>query len=236
MKIRLKELVFRGLLAGMLLFVANTSAVATPIDDCLADPGHIKEGDKCFYNFEYTGFESGELLDVVGDTDPDSHHGLFFDLAVIVHSGPHGSTRSRGLAVEYDVVVTDPAFKIHDIELGVMGDTFLGGIFVTEEGFDPSAPLGSIGVVSACIFDIIPCSPLGDVVLSYDVEVLHVRKGILLATSHCSDGTSRCVAALSGMAQHFSQTKVPEPSSVLLTGMGLLGLAGFQKRRANRGR
>jgi hypothetical protein len=37
-------------------------------------------------------------------------------------------------------------------------------------------------------------------------------------------------AALEGFSQRFSQTSVPEPSTMFLFGVGLAGLAVFRKR------
>ena len=224
---KLKEMMLRGLFAAMMVVVTSAPAVATQIWLNTCDGlGGMLEGDKCFYNFDFGGdFTSNfplplEVSYLIAETDSHGHHGLVFGLDVVVDS----YTTWDG-TVEYDVVVLDPTQKIHDIELGIFGQVTEGIISVAETAYDGTTIIGQADV---CITDFIldpPCSLVDVVDLDYLVDVVHIQKDILISVL---DGD----AELNEVTQYISQ--VPEPASMLLTGIGLLGLAAFRKKRSGR--
>jgi len=97
---------------------------------------------------------------------------------------------------------------------------------VVETAYDGTKIIGQAEV---CITDFIldpPCSSVDVVDLAYLVDSVHIKKDILISV--LPDG----YAKLNEMTQYISQ--VPEPASMLLTGIGLLGLAAFRKKRSGR--
>jgi hypothetical protein len=55
------------------------------------------------------------------------------------------------------------------------------------------------------------------------MDVIHVSKDIGV------NGSAEGLATISGVTNNFSE--VPEPATMLLLGSGLVGLAGFARRR-----
>ena len=227
---KLKEMMLRGLFAAMMVVVTSAPAVATPtwLDTC-DGLGGMLQGDKCFYNFDFGGdfnFTPNfplplEVTYLITDTDPHDHHGLVFGLNVVV-----GSNTTWDGTVDYDVAVLDPTQKIHDIELEIFGQVTGGIISVVETAYDDEIIIGQAAV---CITDFIlipPCSSVDVVDFDYLFDNVHIKKDILISVGPGG------YAKLNEMTQYISQ--VPEPASMLLTGIGLLGLAAFRKKRSGR--
>src|SRR3990172_6043780 len=128
------------------------------------------------------------------------------------------------------VEVTDPLFLISDAHLAgnpnLLGEQ--GSISVTETFL----PLGQSGEYTMTIYDdeSHPAPKLMDQTFFLPpVKKLNVQKDIL-ARAVVTESSTGNTATLSFVDQTYSQTNVPEPATVMLTAIGMFGLAGFLRR------
>jgi len=130
----------------------------------------------------------------------------------------------KDIVLKYSVTVTDPNFLISDIHLSITGsagngglgtvgeDAFVGGFGASNVGhLQASIPVSSGDITNA---DIIP-----------PVVKLWVQKDVIVTGGNNANG----FASITIIDQTFSQ--VPEPSTALLVGLGLLGVVALKRTR-----
>jgi hypothetical protein len=131
---------------------------------------------------------------------------------------------TRDIVLKYTVTVTDPNFKISDIHLSITGSAFGNGSGqVGEDVFNDGWGLTNVGHLQAGVFsfgnfltDQADINPV--------VTKLWVQKDVNVA-----GGGAPGAASITIIDQTFSQ--IPEPSTALLVGLGLLGMVAVKRTR-----
>jgi hypothetical protein len=200
---------------------------AVPLSTLVNNPtATYTVGDKIFSNFSYlsTGdMPSAAGVNVAAILDSSNNFGIEFQGAFVdLPSSPGGSDAK----IEYHVAVADPTkFLISDAHLA--GNPVLlgtaGSISVTETFL----PLGPGGEHTMKIFaDESAGSKLTDLTnFTPAVAGLDVQKDILVIATPASQ-----TVTMSFVDQSFSQIKVPESSTILLSLIGIVGLGIFMRQ------
>jgi hypothetical protein len=207
------------------------AAYAAPIQNGSATLGYligsdgIQCGDKLFSEFGYLA--TGDMPAASGVNvlchSVAGNLGLRFQGGFV--DGPGGG--SSDAVISYTVTVTDPRFVITDAHLDgnpQLLPPYGTGIMSVVETFTPDAPNNTMS-----IFDIKPGSYNQNsdfTIFATGHKTLHVQKDIF---GWAIGGFS--YATLSYVDQTYSQTAVPEPGTLGLLGIGLLGFAGYSWRR-----
>jgi hypothetical protein len=142
-----------------------------------------------------------------------------------------GANQQQDTSFSYVVSVLGPtSYRIHDnfldVGAGQVGANN-GQIRVLEQAVDPSPPNNAIatakvleintaGVVSGATMDQIFYQP---------VMSVKIKKDIFLK------GGTNDFTSITDMTQRYSQVLVPEPSTMAIAGLGMLGMVGFGLRR-----
>lgn len=209
-------------------------AVSYSMEELLAGQT-IVFGRKEFYNFRlFNSVDSGgadapDASEVFVFTDPASEWSLDPGEGLIIQSGkwnvdPGGTIDTT---FTYNVRMLpewlQAGYRIKDVSMLLMSyDAHDGGeIHITESVTTvDNTPLANLLVEwpNGPILERVDFAPVSEVI---------VRKDISL------EGHATGRAALSTLGQYFSQV-VPEPSSVVLMGVGGLGLGLFTRRRLSR--
>jgi hypothetical protein len=201
------------------LVCAAPAAHAVPVPLSTLIGGGTKTcGDKLFSDFfySYTGnmpAASGVNVDCV---TIDGNLGLEFQGGFLDLPGGNASDA----LIKYIVTVTDPRFVISDAHIQGNPKVFgtLGIMSVTDT-FLPDAP-NSMGISDTKPG---PLPTLSDfTIFATGYKTLHVQKDIL---AFAIGETS--FATMSFVDQTYSQTGVPEPGTLGLLGIGLLGFVGY---------
>jgi len=130
----------------------------------------------------------------------------------------------KDIVLRYSVAVTDPNFLISDIHLDINGSAGNGGLgsvgeTVTTNGFG--------GTTVATLQASIPVAS-GDVASSNivpPVVQLWAEKDVIVTGGNNANG----FASISEIDQSYSQ--VPEPSTMMLVGLGLMGVVAVNRKR-----
>jgi hypothetical protein len=194
----------------------------------LLDGGSILVGDKLFTNFTYhaTGdMPSAANVNVIGGTDGAGNFGLEFQGAF--HDLP-GGTGSDAL-IGYTVTVNNGDFLISDAHLhsnpSVLGNNGTASIAETFNGLPANGMSAGISVVGGTT---VVNKPDDSTVFLIPQHSLSVMKDIL-ADGGSTDGGG--VPSFSFIDQTYSQTALPEPSSVLLLASGSVIIGLVARRR-----
>jgi len=223
----MKRQYFAALVLGTMCLCSAAPARATLLSTLLGDGGSIQVGDKLFNGFTYSS--TGDMPDpstinVLAYVDPAGDYGLKFQGAFLDFLGGSGSDALLG----FHVTVLDPNFAITGATLtgnpSVLGGN---GIVSVTETFLPSNSLASMS-----IYSIAPgTNKLTDsVTFAQGYQSLYVQKDILAFAAGSNGG----VPTLSFITQTFQQSpaiSIPEPTSAVLLGIGLAGLAWLRKKR-----
>jgi hypothetical protein len=183
-------------------------------------------GDKIFSDFSYlsTGdMPSAAGVNVAPFVDISGNFGIEFQGAFVDLPSSQGGSDAK---IAYHVAVADPTkFLISDAHLAgnptLLGTT--GSISVTETFL----PLGAAGEHTMKIYaDESVGSKLTDVTFfNPPTSGLDVQKDILVIATPASQ-----TVTLSFVDQTFSQIQVPETTTMLLSLIGLVGLAVFMRQ------
>lgn len=208
---------------GVGYYFADMCPTSGNLADLIANGGMICNGDKKFSNFAYHpigDMPPASLIDVVSTTDSMGNLGIRF-IGPFVDQPGGGPSEAL---LEYKVTATDPNQRITDVHLAananVVGQSGYATITETFLPEDPNVVLEA--------FDFQPGGRMltdwAD--LTQPQMMLHVQKDITLNAS-----SPNSLATISFIDQTFSQTRVPEPSTLMLGGLALIGAAAARARR-----
>ncbi len=215
-------------LLGLGMFSAPAQAQPMTMAQLLAG-GSITVDDKLFFNFRgFNSFATGgaapvnpATILVTGIFDVVDGPGLSFQSAAFfVTSG-----QTQDTVFFFDVLVLTPgvtAIVDNSLELiafAVSGD---GRISIAETVVDENGAF----VTSKLVFLDPPAVPIiKDVKTFGPQDFLSIRKDIGLS------GGASGAAFLSDFDQQFSQIVIPEPATLTMAGLGILGVVGYGWRR-----
>jgi len=223
--------VSRGMLAVAFSFLlVNTQGIATAeveenlqfgdaiaLADLLIENASFTNGDKEFSEFGWTGDFSADGFDIVPYVNTVNGN-LGFQLRGGLLANP-GQIMDQVLT--YRVEVLDAALSISEVHLDFNGFAQNGLATVTE-----TVRRGSDEVVEGLMSVNSPNKLVDSLILGKSEKSLFIEKDILVATNNdATDGFS----TISIISQEFAQ--IPEPSTVMLVGGGLLGLCAVSRRR-----
>lgn len=218
-------------------------AHAVPLGTLIDTNGQVVQGDKRFTNFELSNITISDPLDLTPDDPRDieiqgftnlvGEHGLRLvgPFQAISKAG-FGSVADLTFHLEYDVNVIDPLFLIHDVRHAYSFTSIsLGSVnLITQAGFPPNVNasmqnvdgFGDNGVVNrdeAFLNNVTSQHMLH--VLDFRAETLQLTPGVFVSGA----------INVSSIDLTFSQTAVPEPSTWLLLGTGIAGLALWRRHQ-----
>lgn len=237
----MKQMV-KTLLLGLLLTFGTTTAQAVSLAELFND-GSITVGDKLFDNWSLVDYYTSDgrdfnpgNIEVEGLSDGD--YGLRFNVTNDeLYVQGDGIYAYVDLMFGFRVSVLDPNWKITDASMdlnyGVLGWTPDGdtdiGMFIKETVGSTSGldDLGDFSVEFSRLDDDQFNDTFSTTVFAAQSEIW-VTKNILVWAADDTDW-----AKIDGFDQRFSQTQtvIPEPSTIVLTLLGLAGLVVARKRR-----
>jgi len=209
------------------------STTSVKLSDLIAGTNEIDGitvGDKNMSGFTYSpigDMPAASDINVLGYKDLDGNWGLSFHGAFLDLPGGSFSDALIRFVVNIDPAALAQGFRINDAHL------FLNGVgvgspdsgFFVDESFLPDSnntlnahvstfPNGTTQLSDSTIFD----TPL---------TTLHVTKDILAIAASASGQPARATV----IDQSFSQIIVPEPTCVVLSLGGLVGLIAYRRNR-----
>jgi hypothetical protein len=212
---------------------ASNSATSVKLSDLIAGTDEIDGiivGDKNMSGFVYSAIgdmPDASQINVLGFKDPFGNWGLSFHGAFLDLPGGGASDAVIRFVVNIDPAALARGLRISDAHL------FLNGVgvgspnsgFFVDESFSPDSndtlnafvstfPNGTSKLSDSTIFG----TPL---------TTLHVTKDILAIAASGSGQPARGTV----IDQSFSQIIIPEPTSLVLSLLGLVGLIAYQRNR-----
>lgn len=193
----------------------------------LLNGAQLQCGDKIFTNFR-NFFPSGANSPAASDITVSCQ--VASDGAVELFFTSGGWSVVAGETIDttftFDVLVTGPA-AIKRVEAGFLASSTSGtgqilldeSIYEYNPGTFPTDLIGDIGLAK----------PNGPTFAGLDINP--VRQRLTIVKDLALRGGSNGAASISVFGQRFIQTVVPEPSSVVLMGLGVTLMAGYGWRR-----
>jgi hypothetical protein len=232
---------FTTLGAVALVLGAAGAAQAVSLTDLLAG-GSITIGDKLFDDWQEIFQDKSDFttvntdnIDVTALADNGSGYGLRFDIQnneLFVQGDDLYAYTDYSFG--FRVSVLDPRYKIKDASL----EGFIAGWGFAVDGFNDvgsyllenigtAAGLDDLGILDAesSVLDDVSYSDAGGAVDFAPQSELWVTKNLFVWAVDSTDD-----AFLAGFDQRFSQVPIPEPSTWLLMGLGLVGLMGAGRK------
>jgi hypothetical protein len=186
-------------------------------------------GDKNMSGFVYSpigDMPQASDIKVLGFQDPDGNWGLSFHGTFLDLPGGGISDALIRFVVNIDPAALAQGYRISDAHLFLNGvGVGSNSMFSVDESFSPdsnqtlSAFKSTINSGDTKLSD--------STVFSPPLKTLHVTKDILAIAA--ADGALPARATV--IDQSFSQTIVPEPTSLVLSFIGLVGLIAYRRNR-----
>lgn len=230
------------LLALFLVIGVSGTGNATMMTELLAG-GSIQVGDKLFSDFSYDVIfdDAGllnpidafdvSLIEVIGLGADPMNPGIRFQTASGAPAFSVDDFNWLDVEFTFKVSVLDPLYQIDSVSLAVdgliegEGSVAIGDDIATNNAaFDPLSG-GDVTSFDPWVAVYSPGPLNGSDSASFDpLSEIWVKKDIFLA----SDGG---IVNVNWIDQNFHQTAVPEPTTMLLMGVGLLGICGVTRKK-----
>lgn len=178
--------------------------------------------DKTFSNFSFASTASGSGialtsadLTVAPEMTPAGPGLLFSSGAIeVTQASPISSVTDVDVTLDY-TVTAGAGFHINGADLVIAGGTTIDGAGSVDETVTPG---GALHVMLPATTDMITFAP---------VASIDVLKDILVEVPAEGTGTANITA----ISQQYSQIGVPEPATLAIIGVGLLGFSIGRRRR-----
>jgi hypothetical protein len=209
----------------------TVSATSVSLASLLADPtGSVTVGDKIFTGFGYSGtnnMPSAANVNVLGLKDSAGNWGLRFQGGFQDIPGGDASDAHISFMVEVSAAMQAEGWRITDAHLAIAGAATGGdeSYFIVDES------LSNGQLLEAYVTTLGPgttqTNKLTDAKVFAPVAKLNVIKDILANAAAGNILPARGTV----IDQSFSQSIIPEPASLGMMGLALVGLAGVARRR-----